>query len=221
MGGCPPTDRRLPPGLWAVAPQLMGGCPRAYGRLPSALWAVAPQSKFGVVGPCARTLQVRSERDSNGDTFSELWKRLDSIPSRLGGKKGLYMQLMKDIRPEYRIEAFRMFQLVLHAACALDPLDLSFAAEGLYQSHDSHGTRSTEEDLVAVKAPLHLVPSKQLDPRRQKTIMRLRSRSCGLLEIQRGRVQFMHKTAKDFFSRKHVWDQVFTADVDPGFDPHL
>src|SRR2546421_563444 len=64
MGGCPPTDRRLPPGLWAVAPQLMGGCPRAYGRLPSALWAVAPQSKFGVVGPCARTLQVRSERDS-------------------------------------------------------------------------------------------------------------------------------------------------------------
>src|SRR2546423_1313339 len=63
MGGCPPTDRRLPPGLWAVAPQLMGGCPRAYGRLPSALWAVAPQSKFGVVGPCARTLQGRSERD--------------------------------------------------------------------------------------------------------------------------------------------------------------
>src|SRR2546423_14118447 len=68
MGGCPPTDRRLPPGLWAVAPQLMGGCPRAYGRLPSALWAVAPQSKFGVVGPCARTLQVRSERDSRRHT---------------------------------------------------------------------------------------------------------------------------------------------------------
>ena len=71
LGGSPPTDGRLPPaygrvppGLWAVAPQLMGGCPRAYGRLPSALWAVAPQSKFGVVGPCARTLQVRSERDS-------------------------------------------------------------------------------------------------------------------------------------------------------------
>lgn len=70
---------------------------------------------------------------SNGDTIPELLVKIDSLPPHLGGKNGLYVTILKNIDPEYRLQASRYIQLLLHAWNDLDLVDLEFAAEGPFE----------------------------------------------------------------------------------------
>lgn len=50
---------------------------------------------------------------ADGNSNEELLKTLDNLPPRLGGKDGLYMRMMQNIRREYLPESKRLFQLVM------------------------------------------------------------------------------------------------------------
>lgn len=160
---------------------------------------------------------------NNGDTIPELLVKLESLPPRLGGKKGLYVTMLKSINPEYRLQASRYIRLVLHAWNTLDLVDLEFAAEGPFEKHCISDAKpeSLPDTLVAVKAPLNLVPDDQLEPRRKKMRVRLMGRCGGLLEAPKKHVLFMHQTVKEFFLREELWINLLPQEPQSSFDPSL
>ncbi|OBT63079.1 hypothetical protein VE03_07456 [Pseudogymnoascus sp. 23342-1-I1] len=160
---------------------------------------------------------------NNGDTIPELLVKLDSLPPRLGGKRGLYATMLKNIDPEYRIQASRYIRILLRAWNDLDLIDLEFAADGPFENNLAGDVdlESLPDALVAVKAPLNLIPDKQLEPRRKKMRLRLMSRCGGLLEAPGKHVIFMHQTVKEFFLREALWIDRLPKERQGSFDPSL
>ncbi|OBT86647.1 hypothetical protein VE02_04446 [Pseudogymnoascus sp. 03VT05] len=160
---------------------------------------------------------------NNGDTVPELEVTLESLPPRLGGKRGLYVEMLKNIDPEYRLQASRYIRLLLHAWNDLDLVDLEFAAEGPFEkkSNSNVNSESFPNALIAVKAPVNLVPDDQLEPRRKKMRLRLISRCGGLLEAPDKYVLFMHQTVKEFFLREELWIHLHPQEFQSSFDPSL
>ncbi|OBT98500.1 hypothetical protein VE01_03650 [Pseudogymnoascus verrucosus] len=160
---------------------------------------------------------------NNGDTVPELRAKLESIPPRLGGKRGLYIEMLKNIDPEYRLQASRYIRLLLHAWNDLDLVDLEFAAEGPFgrKSSSNANLESLPDALIAVKAPFNLIPDERLEPRRKKMRLRLMSRCGGLLEAPKKHVRFMHQTVKEFFLREELWIHLLPQEPQSSFDPSL
>ncbi|KFY59535.1 hypothetical protein V496_05647 [Pseudogymnoascus sp. VKM F-4515 (FW-2607)] len=160
---------------------------------------------------------------NNGDTITELLVKLDSLPPRLGGKRGLYVTMLKDINPEYRLQASRYIRVLLRAWNDLDLVDLEFAADGPFEKHciSDANSESLPDTLVAVKAPINLVPDDRLEPRRKKMRLRLMSRCGGLLEAPKKHVLFMHQTVKEFFLREELWKHLLPQEPQSTFDPSL
>ncbi|KFY81438.1 hypothetical protein V500_11415 [Pseudogymnoascus sp. VKM F-4518 (FW-2643)] len=160
---------------------------------------------------------------NNGDTIPELQSKLDSLPPRLGGKKGLYVAMLRNIAPEYRRQASRYIRILLHAWNALDLVDLEFAADGPFETNciSDVNPENISDKLIAVKAPFNLIPDEQLEPRRVKMRMRLMSRCGGLLEAPEKHVAFMHQTVKEFFLRKEFWISLLPQESQSSFDPSL
>ena len=160
---------------------------------------------------------------NNGDTIPELRVKLDSLPPRLGGKKGLYVTMLKNIAPEYRLQASRYIRILLHAWNDLDLVDLEFAAEGPFEK-DCIGDINSEnlpDTLIAINTPFNLIPDEQLEPRRAKMRLRLMSRCGGLLEAPQKHVFFMHQTVKEFFLREELWMHLLPQESQSPFDPSL
>ncbi|KAL5353002.1 hypothetical protein ACLOAV_001031 [Pseudogymnoascus australis] len=160
---------------------------------------------------------------NNGDTIPELLVKLESLPPRLGGKRGLYVTMLKSIDPEYKLQASRYIRILLRAWNSLDLIDLEFAADGPFEKHWISGANpeSLPDTLVAVKAPLNLVPDDRLEPRRKKMRLRLMSRCGGLLEAPNKHVLFMHQTVKEFFLREELWKHLLPQEPQSIFDPSL
>lgn len=160
---------------------------------------------------------------NNGDTIPQLRRKLDSLPPHLGGKKGLYVTMLKNIDPEYRLQASRYIRILLHAWNDLDLVDLKFAAEGPFENNCIRGvtSESLPDTLTAVKAPLSLVPDEQLEPRRAKMRLRLISHCGGLLEAPKKHVLFMHQSVKEFFLREELWIHLLPQEPQSSFDPSL
>lgn len=160
---------------------------------------------------------------NNGDTIPELQVKLDSLPPRLGGKKGLYVAILKNINPEYRLQASRYIRLLLNAWNDLDLVDLEFAADGPFEKNclSNVNSENISDKLIAVKAPFKLVPDGQLEPRRKKMRLRLMSRCGGLLEAPNKHVRFMHQTVKEFFLRDELWIHLLPQESQSSFDPRL
>lgn len=143
---------------------------------------------------------------NNGDTIPELAVKLNSIPPRLGGKNGLYIAMLKNITPEYRLQASRYIHILPHAWNDLDLVDLEFAADGPFTKDFSSNPNSENrsDELIAVNAPFGLIPDEQLKSRREKMRLRVTSRCGGLLEAPKKHVLFMHQTVKEFFLRQKM-----------------
>jgi len=140
----------------------------------------------------------------NGDTQKELLNSLNSLPVRLGGEDGLYMSMMRHVRPEYLPESKRLFQLVMEWRSQhgrLDIITLFLAEEGHLETKKCQGLR-VHNDVVCFQS------WEELEPRWKTLERRLKSRCCGLLEGT-DNVQFMHQTAEEFLSRKYLWDLIF------------
>lgn len=157
------------------------------------------------------------QRCTKGDSPKELERILRSFPPRLGGKNGLYMQMTKSISQSDRLEASRLFRLVLNAEAPVDIFQLFFAAEG----------HIAENKLLALRDSLGSIkglPEDKLKYEFELKQRRLKSRCAGLLEVAPigSTVQFMHQTAKEFMSRQYLWDCIFAPETDTAcFDVYL
>ncbi|KAJ8127228.1 hypothetical protein O1611_g6408 [Lasiodiplodia mahajangana] len=146
---------------------------------------------------------------ANGDYTAELWATLEMLPSRLGGKNGLYMHMMRSIESRYLPETKRLFQLVTRWGdicsdiCSHHPdiLTLFLAQEGHFQDDTTEHLRVTSDDY-------DLRTWSGWESRWTNLQKRLKSRCGGLLEGTKG-VQFMHQTAKQFISRKYLWEEMY------------
>jgi hypothetical protein len=143
---------------------------------------------------------------TDGNSNEELLKTLDSLPPRLGGKDGLYMRMMQNIKREYLPESKRLFQLVMGWADHLfnGPLDIIT----LFLAEPGHLEADSEQELRARNDEVLLKSWGESRPRWTDLQRRLKSRCCGLLEGTEN-VQFMHQTAKEFMSRNYLWDKIF------------
>jgi hypothetical protein len=127
---------------------------------------------------------------TNGIEPFQLWAKLNSLPSELGGPKGLYMRMLQVLDPEQRAEAWRMFDAVLHSTTHLTPLFMSFAA--------------IADPRSAINMRVNLLSDEEQTSRSVNLKKRLRALG-GILEISwDGYVRFMHLTAREFLVRADV-----------------
>jgi hypothetical protein len=145
--------------------------------------------------------------NTDGNSKEELLKTLDTLPPRLGGKDGLYMRMMQNIKQNYLPESKRLFQLVMKwtnlNSTLSGPLDIItlFLAEPGHLEADNEELRARNDEVL-------LKTWEESRPRWTDLQRRLKSRCGGLLEGTEN-VQFMHQTAKEFMSRSYLWDKIF------------
>ena len=153
-------------------------------------------------------LLITEYRDGNFE--DEMWKKFDALPRKLGGKDGLYMHMMRRIRTDYLDEFKRLVQLSLSSPDEWSPL--SFDIITLFLAAQGH-LKSTNNPALQVKSDDYQLKTwNEWQPRREHLEKRLKSRCNGLLEGT-DPVQFIHQTAKQFFLRKYLWDQIFRKDL--------
>ena len=157
---------------------------------------------------------------TNGDRISDLERRLHELPPDL---EELFQKMLDHLDPFYREHASQLFQV--HRAAHSPPTLLEFA----------FADEDTEFVFRAEVKPL-TDSEKRLRCKRMKR--RLISRCKGLLEIApnksagpnplintadqeaNSKVEYLHRTVKDFFGDDTVWRGVVEMTKDP-FDPYL
>jgi hypothetical protein len=159
----------------------------------------------------------------NFDHIADLQRRVDMLPADL---ENLYRQMFQSMSPIYKEQASQLLQLVLRSAEVqtqgqLTLLQLSYAEE--------------EDPDKAVRAPLRELSTVEKDLRCEAVEGRLRSRCCGLVEVQERAegecylssaakyVWFLHKTVGDFLRTESVWHDIvnFTAALSFNVDTML
>ncbi|KAK2729397.1 hypothetical protein CKAH01_10211 [Colletotrichum kahawae] len=163
---------------------------------------------------------------ANKDSPSDLAKRLRSLPRELGGEDGLYMRMVNTIPLEYRIQSARLFRLTLSANNPLRITTLFLASEGhLFISTTQKRTeKSHTAELLAVKDQMNPIFERYTEGPNilEKLVPQLKSRTMGLLELN-GTVDFMHQTAKQFFTRHQdtIFMEVLRSTTDEVFEPNI
>lgn len=133
---------------------------------------------------------------------------LDALPRHLGGPDGLYMRMIERM-PQDRWQAcYRIFHLILKSQQPPTLLTLAFADEGFKDSTAAQGTQqpNTVQDIESIASEMK---------------ERLTVSCAGLLETEwhqaessaDERVVFGHQTAKEWASRKDIWQKL------PGLQP--
>ncbi|KAK4465805.1 hypothetical protein QBC42DRAFT_332991 [Cladorrhinum samala] len=152
--------------------------------------------------------------------MADILKALDGLPRDLQGHDGLYMRMMNGLKatPDYLLESSRVLRLVL-AASHWNKLDVRVASYAL--QHWENG----RINVTKVKeAKINLASPIDLTELRERFQRRIKAHFGGLLECEAPeyKIEFVHKTAKDFVLRKTTWKEIFgQGDYDPNFDPDL
>lgn len=166
------------------------------------------EKSFGVFLWVRLVVDMLVDGNNDGDSKEELLTYLTMLPSRLGGKDGLYMRMMKNIKREHLPESKRLFQLIMmDTRSKLDIITLFLAEPG-------HLKTDGQPELRARSDKISFQTWEELRPRWKNLERRLKSRCGGLLEGT-DNVRFMHQTAKEFMSRNYLWDEIFHGT--PGF----
>ena len=151
------------------------------------------------------------------DTLSDLIQKLDELP---GDLEALYDHMLGDMSSQNRLQGSKMLQLVLrssetHGDIPMTVLQLSFAEEEEYSTSKIHKASK--------------ICSRELEWRCEATEGRMRSRCCGLIEVQepparleaykaRKIVGFLHRTVVDFLHSRTVWTYLVSLTSDTKFD---
>ncbi|KAF2734654.1 hypothetical protein EJ04DRAFT_564072 [Polyplosphaeria fusca] len=145
---------------------------------------------------------------ANADRISELNRRLDSLPTDL---EALFERLLRSLESFYFSHAAQLVQILKSAPVPPKPLDMSYADE--------------EGSMTAIQAPIEpLAISDQIE-RVETMRRRLNSRCKGLIAVAQfgnsnlERVEFLHRTVKDFFDKPRIWAEVLEATPE-SFDVH-
>ena len=128
----------------------------------------------------------------DGDTINELKEKLEGLPPTL---EGLYMRMLRKIRPEHRDQAAKLFSMMLQGGM-VHTVMLSFAEAGPQSAINLPFVTLKDEDILGIHS---------------RMVKRLTSRCVGLIEIAKSsyhvqispalldkQAVFLHKTVKDF-----------------------
>ena len=128
---------------------------------------------------------TRSLREglSNGDMIADLHKRVSDLPRDL---EKLFKHMLESVGP---INHPKMAAVLQAAAHALDPLHID-----LYSQME----KDIEEPHYACRCPIGARPFEQMSKQREKTSHNINDMTKGLLKLVHQRVEFLHRTAKDF-----------------------
>lgn len=172
-------------------------------------------------------LVVESLREGlgNHDEISDLRQRLDELPRDL---EQLYHHMWCKTHTIYLERASRLFQIVRasrnHGTLIgaksddVEPLTviaLSFAEE--------------ESTTLKRTSPLAEMDEDEIRARCEKVETALKTRCAGLLEVQvsdrpetsGGRVQYLHRTARDYVEGSEIWPSIIAYTSGTNFNPHL
>ncbi|KAL5313509.1 hypothetical protein ACEPPN_017929 [Leptodophora sp. 'Broadleaf-Isolate-01'] len=154
----------------------------------------------------------------NRDTISDLWRRLDALPPEL---EPLYQRLVDQIEPVYDIWASKAFQLLwatrqiaIPTTFKALPYNVLTIAE-LYLALDERLRGAAVEQMTQT----------ELDTACRETEYHITARCACLLEVTRaprmsdGKVQYIHRTAKDFLEEPSRWAAVLAQTKNTNFDP--
>ncbi|KAL9618347.1 MAG: hypothetical protein Q9160_006929 [Pyrenula sp. 1 TL-2023] len=156
----------------------------------------------------------------NHDRISDLRRRLDELPE---GLETLYEHMLQSMNTIYRQQASQLFQIVM----------ASIKVQNLQPLTTLQVSYADQEDLEeAIALPISFLSSAVELSRREATEARLRSRCCGLVEIQEKNrrranggsftlscVSFLHKTVVEFLNIERNWSKMLSLNKDPQFDP--
>jgi hypothetical protein len=141
---------------------------------------------------------------SNDDRICDLEKRLRSLPPELDD---LYARILDDIDPFYFEHACQYFELMLANGGSAEALLLSFADEDRGFFHT---------------LPVAVMSHKEYAARLDTLERRLSSCCKGLLDVSSDRrVNFLHRTARDFLDTPAMRERVGAAIKRAEFDAHL
>ncbi|KAK3984467.1 hypothetical protein QBC44DRAFT_388270, partial [Cladorrhinum sp. PSN332] len=154
--------------------------------------------------------------------MDKIMQALDDCPKRLQGGDGLYMRMMKNITqtPEYLLESSRVLRLVQEAS-HWNNLDAGVA---LYALQHFEGNGINVDKVKDMKVALDSFPVDANFEAREEFRQRIMVHFGGLLECEAPhyRVEFVHKTAKDFALCHSTWLQIYPGpNYDSEFDAAL
>jgi hypothetical protein len=141
-------------------------------------------------------LVTRSLRDGlvNGDTIWDLQRRLESLPTDL---EHFFQHMLEVIDPLYHKNMARTLRIAVNAKQALE-LEFYHMLEYEDEDKDFALNRSTESHTTD-----------KLDATLDQCRRRMNARCGGLLEIKQNRVEFLHRTVRDFLLTKEVSDYIY------------
>lgn len=129
------------------------------------------------------------ERLSNGEGIRDLSQRLSELPTDL---EQLFKHMLESVNPvDYATTA----GILQSAAHALEPLHID-----LYW----HLERQFEEYDYAYRCPIGFRPVEQISRQREQTSRSITEKAKGLLKLVDLRVEFLHRTVKDFVLTKDM-----------------
>lgn len=139
----------------------------------------------------------------NHDRISDLRRRLDLLPADL---EQLYRHMLGSMLPLYQQQASCFFQIVLRSTEVQQELPMTLRQLSYAE----------ELDPIASSKSQHLaLPMTQELARCEATERRVRSRCCGLIEVQdrtddkqNFRIGFLHKTVAEFLRNDTVWAHI-------------
>ncbi|KAI1746852.1 hypothetical protein F4782DRAFT_543960 [Xylaria castorea] len=141
------------------------------------------------------------------DSFSDLQRRLDSIPVNL---EAFFKHILQSVEIFYHQKMATALQISL---VATEP-----APVAVYGFHD---VEYMDEDY-ALNIPLQALETDKAASRRRQITCRLSARCRGLLEVNRSshRVEFLHRTVMDFFRTRDM-SEFLASKAPSGFNPSL
>jgi hypothetical protein len=169
----------------------------------------------------------------NRDGIKDLQRRLSLLPNDL---ESLYAHMLLRIDPFYQEKASEMFQLI-RASRELMPV--YYDGDSTKQMTLFALALADEDDYqLAVKTPVKLWNTVDIQERCEIMADRLKCRCAGLLEIQEfdpaapgsmtrnisstiradSKVQYLHRTVKDYLEKPDIWNSILVHTSGSGFD---
>lgn len=150
-------------------------------------------------------LVTRLLRDglTNHDTLLDLQNRLEKIPTDLGN---FLKVMLESVDPFYHGKMASTLQIALTAKQSLPVI--------IYSFHDLE----YEDSYYAMKQKVEPWSKEKQDAFQGLFSRRLNSRCKGLLEVQGCKVEFLHRTVRDFFRTAEMRDFLASKAIE-NFDP--
>ncbi|KAI0194731.1 hypothetical protein EV127DRAFT_359234, partial [Xylaria flabelliformis] len=128
---------------------------------------------------------------SNDDTIADMWRRLESLPKDL---QRLFKHMLDSVDAIYHPKMAGALQIAIHA---FEPIQAD-----IYW----HLEKELEEQDYAIKCPTSIPSAAQSSRRREQIRRRINARTKGLLETRNDRVEFLHRTVRDFLLTAEMSD---------------